>query len=177
MEKNHHMVMDSSSVGCPPGCPDHYRHDVYYAVRISGSGEYEHSAPWSVADQGSQNVSHGCINMRPRDARWFFERAQPGDIVQVTGTRRQLRPANGWGFWQLPWEDWLKGSELKTASGGGLPAPAPVGPPVAPGPSRPAGTPAVPGGAPMPARQLAPGDRESGTPASGALRRRGAGSW
>jgi lipoprotein-anchoring transpeptidase ErfK/SrfK len=156
MEKNHHMVMDSSSVGCPPGCPDHYRHDVYYAVRISGSGEYEHSAPWSVADQGSQNVSHGCINMRPQDARWFFERAQPGDIVQVTGTRRRLRPANGWGFWQLPWKDWLKGSELKTASGGGLPAPA--GPPVVQSPPRPVRTPAGPG-APV------PGAQESGAPA------------
>ena len=66
MEKAHHVVMDSASVGCPPGCPDYYRHDVYYAVRISDSGEYEHSAPWSVGDQGSHNVSHGCINMGPK---------------------------------------------------------------------------------------------------------------
>ncbi|MCW2945601.1 MAG: ErfK/YbiS/YcfS/YnhG family protein, partial [Actinoallomurus sp.] len=127
MEKHHHVVMDSASVGCPPGCPDYYRHDVYYAVRISDSGEYEHSAPWSVADQGSHNVSHGCINMRPQDARWFFDHTQPGDIVQVTGTRRRLAPANGWGFWQLPWDEWLRDSELKTASGHGLPAPAPAG--------------------------------------------------
>ncbi|WP_329257802.1 Ig-like domain-containing protein [Actinoallomurus sp. NBC_01490] len=124
MEKNHHVVMDSASVGCPPGCPDHYRHDVYYAVRISDSGEYEHSAPWSVGDQGSRNVSHGCINLGPRDARWFFRHTQPGDVVQVTGTRRRLDPGNGWGFWQLSWPEWLATSRLGPAYGQGMPAPA-----------------------------------------------------
>jgi lipoprotein-anchoring transpeptidase ErfK/SrfK len=119
MEKAHHVVMDSASVGCPPGCPDHYRHDVYYAVRISDSGEYEHSAPWSVADQGSHNVSHGCINLGPRDARWFYRHTLPGDVVEVTGTRRPLEPGNGWGFWQLTWPEWLAGSALGTSSGHG----------------------------------------------------------
>jgi lipoprotein-anchoring transpeptidase ErfK/SrfK len=123
MEKAHHVVMDSASVGCPPGCPDHYRHDVYFAVRISDSGEYEHSAPWSVADQGSRNVSHGCINLGPRDARWFYRHTQPGDVVEVTGTRRRLAPGNGWGFWQLTWPDWLTTSHLAASSGQGLPAP------------------------------------------------------
>jgi lipoprotein-anchoring transpeptidase ErfK/SrfK len=127
MDKVRHIVMDSASVGCPPGCPDHYREDVYYAVRISDSGEYEHSAPWSVGAQGSHNVSHGCINMGPRDALWFYRRAQPGDVVEVTGTRRRLRPDNGWGFWQLPWEEWLGASAAKTDAGAGLAAP--VGPP------------------------------------------------
>lgn len=123
MEKAHHVVMDSASVGCPPGCPDHYRHDVYFAVRISDSGEYEHSAPWSVGDQGSRNVSHGCINLRPKDARWFYRHTLPGDVVEVTGTRRRLAPGNGWGFWQLDWPQWLAGSLTGTAGGRGRPAP------------------------------------------------------
>jgi lipoprotein-anchoring transpeptidase ErfK/SrfK len=126
MDKAHHVVMDSASVGCPPGCPDHYRHDVYYAVRISDSGEYEHSAPWSVADQGSRNVSHGCINLSPRNARWFYRHTLPGDVVEVTGTRRRLDPGNGWGFWQLAWPRWLSGSAVGTAAGQGLPAPTTV---------------------------------------------------
>lgn len=125
MEKAHHVVMDSASVGCPPGCPDHYRHDVYFAVRISDSGEYEHSAPWSVADQGSRNVSHGCINLSPRNARWFYRHTLPGDVVEVTGTRRRLDPGNGWGFWQLSWPQWLADSALGTAAGQGVPAPQP----------------------------------------------------
>ena len=124
MEKAHHVVMDSASVGCPPGCPDHYRHDVYFAVRISDSGEYEHSAPWSVGDQGSRNVSHGCINLGPHDARWFYRLTQPGDVVRVTGTRRHLDPGNGWGFWQLTWAEWLAGSRLGPTFGQGRPAPA-----------------------------------------------------
>jgi lipoprotein-anchoring transpeptidase ErfK/SrfK len=123
MEKSHHVVMDSASVGCPPGCPDHYRHDVYFAVRISDSGEYEHSAPWSVGDQGHRNVSHGCINLGPRDARWFYRHTLPGDVVEVTGTRRRLAPGNGWGYWQLSWPEWLSGSLLGTAYGQGMPAP------------------------------------------------------
>ena len=123
MEKAHHIVMDSASVGCPQGCPDHYRHDVYYAVRISDSGEYEHSAPWSVGDQGSHNVSHGCINLGPRDARWFYRQTQPGDVVEVTGTRRRLDAGNGWGFWQLTWPEWLNGSATGMNSGQGLPTP------------------------------------------------------
>ncbi|MDN3353215.1 Ig-like domain-containing protein [Actinomadura sp. DC4] len=123
MEKAHHVVMDSASVGCPPGCPDHYRHDVYFAVRISDSGEYEHSAPWSVGDQGSRNVSHGCINLGPRDARWFYRRTQPGDVVEVTGTHRRLSPGNGWGFWQLTWPEWLSESSTGVSHGQGLAAP------------------------------------------------------
>lgn len=123
MGKAHHVVMDSASVGCPPGCPDHYRHDVYYAVRISDSGEYEHSAPWSVGDQGHHNVSHGCINMGPRDARWFYRHTLPGDVVEVTGTRRRLDAGNGWGFWQLTWPQWLAGSAAGTAAGEGLTQP------------------------------------------------------
>ena len=51
---------------------------VEYAVRISDSGEFVHAAPWSVAQQGNTNVSHGCINMSTERAAWFFNFSQPG---------------------------------------------------------------------------------------------------
>ena len=42
-----------------------------------------HAAPWSVAQQGHSNVSHGCINMSTDRAAWFFHFSQPGDIVEI----------------------------------------------------------------------------------------------
>jgi lipoprotein-anchoring transpeptidase ErfK/SrfK len=113
MGREYLTVMDSSTTGCGQGCPDYYREDVYWTVRISDSGEYEHSAPWSVGSQGSENVSHGCINLSPANAIWFYNFSYRGDIVQVTGTNRELEPANGWGFWQESWKDWLRYTALK----------------------------------------------------------------
>jgi lipoprotein-anchoring transpeptidase ErfK/SrfK len=113
MGKEYLTVMDSTTTGCGPGCPDYYREDVYWTVRISDSGEYEHSAPWSVGSQGSENVSHGCINLSPANAIWFYHFSYRGDIVRVTGTNRELEPGNGWGYWQESWKDWLRYSALR----------------------------------------------------------------
>src|SRR5918999_1322581 len=109
----HLTGMDSSTVGCGPGCPDYYRQDVYWTVRISNSGEFVHSAPWSVGSQGHRNVSHGCVNAGPRNAIWFYRFTRRGDVIRVTGTDRELAYDNGWGYWQLPWKRWVKGSAVK----------------------------------------------------------------
>jgi lipoprotein-anchoring transpeptidase ErfK/SrfK len=113
MEKDNPVTMTSEGDGCGPGCPGYYSETVYDAVRISDSGEYVHSAPWSVGDQGHDNVSHGCINVSPGNAAWFYKMAQRGDVVKVTGTSRPLDAQNGWGFWQMGWSNWVKGSALK----------------------------------------------------------------
>jgi lipoprotein-anchoring transpeptidase ErfK/SrfK len=113
MEKSYLTVMDSSTTGCPPGCPGHYRQDVYWTIRISNSGEFVHSAPWSVGSQGHANVSHGCVNAGPRDAVWFYRFTRRGDVIKVTGTSRELEYDNGWGYWQLSWPKWVKGSALE----------------------------------------------------------------
>jgi lipoprotein-anchoring transpeptidase ErfK/SrfK len=93
--------------------PNYYSLTVYQAVQISSSGEYVHSAPWSVGSQGHANVSHGCVNAPPAFAKWFYHLSRRGDIVKVSGTDRELEPGNGFGFWQLSWADWLKGSALR----------------------------------------------------------------
>ncbi len=69
-ESQVHMI--SSSVGIPVNSPNGYDETVYWDIHISDSGEYVHSAPWSVGDQGSVNVSHGCINVSPTNAQAFF---------------------------------------------------------------------------------------------------------
>ncbi|MGI8333858.1 Ig-like domain-containing protein [Actinomadura scrupuli] len=112
-EKVSPVVFDSATVGIPKGDPAYYKIKGYWAVRISDSGEYAHSAPWSVPDQGKRNVSHGCVNVGPANAKWFYQLSRPGDVVIVTGTNRQLEPDNGWGYWQLSWKEWASGSALK----------------------------------------------------------------
>ena len=46
-------------MACRSTVPDGYRTPVEYAVRLSDNGEFVHAAPWSVAQQGNDNVSHG----------------------------------------------------------------------------------------------------------------------
>ncbi|MGH3447606.1 MAG: L,D-transpeptidase family protein, partial [Nocardioidaceae bacterium] len=47
------------------GAPGYYHELIYWAVRISNSGEYIHSMPSTVWAQGHVNVSHGCVNSPP----------------------------------------------------------------------------------------------------------------
>lgn len=105
-EKQQLVIMDSATVGIPRGSPDGYYLKVTWATRISNSGEYVHSAPWSVGSQGRANVSHGCVNLSDPNAKWFYEFTQIGDIVEVVNTPRQLEPTNGIGDWQIPWAEW-----------------------------------------------------------------------
>ncbi|MGH3679028.1 MAG: Ig-like domain-containing protein [Natronosporangium sp.] len=89
-----------------------YRIDISYALRLTWGGEYIHSAPWSVGDQGVRNVSHGCVNLAPDDAQWLFKRIKVGDPVTVEGTERELAQGNGWTAWDMSWEDFVAGSAL-----------------------------------------------------------------
>jgi len=112
LEKSPTVIMDSATVGIPKGSPDYYYETVDWDVRISWSGEYVHAAPWSLSAQGRQNVSHGCVNASPADAKWFYGLSLRGDIVTVTGTPRPLQSGNGWTDWNVSWSDWLAGSAL-----------------------------------------------------------------
>jgi len=101
------------SPGIGPGQSGYYRMTVYNTVRISNSGEYVHSAPWSVGSQGYSNVSHGCVNISPSDAAWFIRNTLIGDPIIITGSPRKLEPMNGWGHWQESWKEWLQWSAIK----------------------------------------------------------------
>jgi lipoprotein-anchoring transpeptidase ErfK/SrfK len=86
-----------------------YRVSVQWAERLTWGGEFIHSAPWSVWDQGRTNVSHGCINVSPENAKWLYDRIKVGDPVTVHGTEHKLDPGNGWTAWDMSWKDYLKG--------------------------------------------------------------------
>ncbi|MET9247896.1 Ig-like domain-containing protein [Nonomuraea sp. NPDC003709] len=115
-----HLTMERGSPvrmispGRKKGDPGYYDVMIDHAVRISNSGEYVHAKD-NVWAQGVRNVSHGCLNARPDQARWFYDNFQRGDVVDITGTTRELEWNNGWGFWQLPFKEWKKGSALKSS--------------------------------------------------------------
>jgi lipoprotein-anchoring transpeptidase ErfK/SrfK len=113
LEKAKTVTMDSATVGIPRDSPDGYFEKVHWNVRISNTGEFVHAAPWSVGQQGSSNVSHGCVNLSVANATWFYNFSQRGDIVQVVGSPKQ---PNDWSLgvvdWNVPWSQWLSGSAL-----------------------------------------------------------------
>jgi lipoprotein-anchoring transpeptidase ErfK/SrfK len=83
LDKNRSVVMDSRTIGIPLSSPEGYRITAQYAERITWSGVYVHSAPWSVDSQGHENVSHGCINLSPDNAAWYYNTVSVGDQVIV----------------------------------------------------------------------------------------------
>ena len=85
---------------------------VNNAMRLTAGGEYIHAAPWSVADQGFRNVSHGCTNLSEENAAWLFGVAHLGDPVIVRGTEVPLTDGNGWTAWNAPWSEYIKASAL-----------------------------------------------------------------
>jgi lipoprotein-anchoring transpeptidase ErfK/SrfK len=83
LRKERTVVMDSRTIGIPLDDPEGYKLTVDYAVRITSGGVYVHSAPWSTGSQGYANVSHGCINLSPDNAAWYFDTVGVGDPVIV----------------------------------------------------------------------------------------------
>jgi lipoprotein-anchoring transpeptidase ErfK/SrfK len=133
MDKQETTVFDTfAELGPTEG----YRTTIAFAQRLTWGGEYIHSAPWSVGDQGVRNVSHGCINLAPGNATWLFGKTKIGDPVTVKGTERKLTDGNGWTAWNLSWSEFIKGSALPVpadlATAAAAPAPRGV---ATPGPS------------------------------------------
>ena len=95
-----------------PNPDNRYRTDIEYAQRLTWGGEFIHAAPWSVADQGKRNVSHGCVNMSTENAKWLFNQTLVGSPVITKGTTRQLQYGNGWTDWDKPWDEYVRGSAI-----------------------------------------------------------------
>ena len=111
VDKNNPVRM----IGGKKGSPSYYNELVNWAVRFTFSGDYYHSAPWSVVDQGTTNVSHGCVNLPPAAAVTYYKLAVPGDPITITGSPRPGTWDNGWTEWFLSWNQLLSGSALGEA--------------------------------------------------------------
>jgi lipoprotein-anchoring transpeptidase ErfK/SrfK len=113
MEKFVSKRMDAATTGVSPDDPGYYNiPDVPYAMRVTYSGEFLHGAPWSVASQGLENVSHGCIGMSVENAQWLFEQSHRGDVVEVIGSDRPLEANNGWTDWNQSFAEYRQASAL-----------------------------------------------------------------
>jgi lipoprotein-anchoring transpeptidase ErfK/SrfK len=101
LDKKAKVVMDSSTYGVPVNSTYGYKVNVEDAVQFDNSGDYVHSAPWSVADQGKRDVSHGCINISPSNAKWFFTNFGTGDPIVVKNSVGTYSKNDGSNDWQL----------------------------------------------------------------------------
>jgi lipoprotein-anchoring transpeptidase ErfK/SrfK len=113
IEKFETKHMRSETVGIAEGSPEFYDiDDVQYAMRLTYSGEFIHAAPWSVASQGFENVSHGCTGMSTANAQWLYNMTRRGDVVEYTGTDRPMTLDNGFGDWNASFADYASASAL-----------------------------------------------------------------
>jgi len=114
LQRRQDIDMRSETIGvADKNNPNYYDLLVKWALRVTWSGEFVHSAPWSVSSQGVSNVSHGCVGMSNANAYYLWKSAHRGDPVEVTGSDRQMTAFdNGMGDWNLSWTAWKAGSAL-----------------------------------------------------------------
>ncbi len=86
MGKEYNKKMTNEMIGAK----EDYSLVAQYAMRITNSGEFLHSAPWNTGYFGRRNASHGCTGMSNGDAGWLYSRTLVGDPVVTTGTSRQM---------------------------------------------------------------------------------------
>ena len=110
LDKQSSVLMDSSSYGLPITDTTGYRVTVDHGVRISNNGIYFHALESSMWAQGNTNVSHGCLNLSPTFAKWYFDQAVTGDVVEVRNTGGPVIEQWKNGDWSVPWEVWETGS-------------------------------------------------------------------
>ena len=108
-DKASRVLMDSRSVGYGDAYKDYY----YYAVHLTTSGTYLHQNPKANTYGGRQNVTHGCVGLATGGpAKRFFDEVIPGDVVKVVGSKGTVAVGNGYGDWNLDWDQWRATSAL-----------------------------------------------------------------
>jgi hypothetical protein len=68
-----------------------------------------------VGEQGFVNVSHGCVNLAPNNAQWYYERAVPGDPITILGSPVAGQQGDGYTEWFYTWNQLLNHSATHMA--------------------------------------------------------------
>jgi lipoprotein-anchoring transpeptidase ErfK/SrfK len=87
--------------------PGYTNDPVPWSVRVTLSGEYLHAAGWNT-NIGVRSTSHGCTNLKPADAQWFYKFSLVGDVVKyVNVPNTKTMPVwDGYGDWNVSWQQW-----------------------------------------------------------------------
>jgi lipoprotein-anchoring transpeptidase ErfK/SrfK len=95
-----------------PGEP-YYNIEVPWSVRVTYDGEFIHDAYWN-GELGQANLSHGCTNLSPAAAEWYYHFSLIGDPVTWTntGTSQRVPVWDGYGDWNLSWASYRQGGLL-----------------------------------------------------------------
>jgi lipoprotein-anchoring transpeptidase ErfK/SrfK len=112
MDKANPVIMDSSTFGLPVNSRLGYKETIPWATRISHDGIYLHQLNATIWAQGNTDTSHGCLNLNSDNAKWFYDFAVPGDVVEVRNTGGPPQRLNQNGDWSMPWDQWVRGSAL-----------------------------------------------------------------
>lgn len=112
MDKANPVIMDSSTFGLPVNSRLGYKESIPWATRISHDGIYLHQLNATIWAQGNTDTSHGCLNLNSDNAKWFYDFAMPGDVVEVRNTGGPPQQLNQNGDWSMPWDQWVQGSAL-----------------------------------------------------------------
>lgn len=94
------------------GAKEDYSLTAKYALRITNSGEFLHSAPWNVQNFGRRNASHGCVGMSVADSGWLYQNTLIGDPVVTTGSSKQIEQGNGYSDWDISYAQYANRSAL-----------------------------------------------------------------
>ncbi|CAM3449600.1 Ig-like domain-containing protein [Kibdelosporangium persicum] len=109
-----HVVMEKHNTYSMSNPRYNYENVVVpWAVRFSNHGEFIHGYAPSIPDQGKRNVSHGCANLSPANAKIYFDSAMVGDPIEVTGSSVPMSDTQFDYFdWAVSWDKWLEKSAL-----------------------------------------------------------------
>ncbi|MEV6741416.1 L,D-transpeptidase [Streptomyces sp. NPDC051104] len=79
-------------------------------MHLTTSGTYVHYSTGDP-DPGHSYHSHGCVHLSHANAEWFYNYAEQGDPVIISGSPRGTSPGdNGYTDYNASWPQWLAGS-------------------------------------------------------------------
>lgn len=108
MDRNSSVLMDGQTVGYAGQYRDYYN----WALHTTASGTYVHENASANIHAGKKNVTHGCVGLaNDGTAKTFYDRVIVGDVIKVVNSASEtVAVGNGYGDWNLSWEQWIAGA-------------------------------------------------------------------